>query len=319
MVVPEFTLNTGAKIPALGLGTWNSPAGAVEKAVYHAITVSGLRHIDCAFAYGNEREVGAALSQVFSEGKVKREDVFITTKLWGTWHNRAEANIEESLKALGLDYVDLYLMHWPVPMNANGNHPIMPTRPDGMRDLDEGWTWQQTWKAMEKLVEAGKAKAIGVSNFSEAYLKELLKEAKIIPAVNQIENHPLLPQDNLVKFCQQNGILVTAYSPFGSAGGPLLSDETVIKVAQKHGISTGNVLINYQLQRGIATIPKSITPTRIDENAKVVKLTDEDMDELNGIHKVKGPKRFVAPPWPVDFLFEEANWGEGFKPLVGMA
>jgi glycerol 2-dehydrogenase (NADP+) len=139
-------------------GTWQSPAGAVQKAVYHALTVTGLRHIDCAFAYGNEREVGAALAQVFSEGKIKREDVFITTKLWGTWHNRAEANIDESLKSLGLDYVDLYLMHWPVPMNANGNHPIMPTRPDGMRDLDEGWTWQQTWKAMEKLVEAGKAK-----------------------------------------------------------------------------------------------------------------------------------------------------------------
>jgi glycerol 2-dehydrogenase (NADP+) len=158
MAPTHFPLNTGAQIPSLGLGTWNSPAGAVEAAVYHALTVAGIRHIDCAFAYGNEAEVGSALAKVFSEGKISRSDVFITTKLWGTWHTRAAEGLDKSLENLGLEYVDLYLMHWPVPLNANGNHPFFPTKPDGTREVLEDWSFIDTWKALEKLVETGKTK-----------------------------------------------------------------------------------------------------------------------------------------------------------------
>lgn len=176
MTPTSFTLNTGASIPSTGLGishpahtmggtnsghypgTWRSPAGAVEAAVYHAITVTGVRHIDCAFAYGNEHEIGAALARVFAEGNIARSEVFVTTKLWCTWHSRAHEGFQKSLDALGLDYVDLYLMHWPVPLNPAGNHPFFPTLPDGTRDIEAGWAWPQTWAEMEKLQESGKAK-----------------------------------------------------------------------------------------------------------------------------------------------------------------
>ncbi|KAK5181873.1 H/ACA snoRNP pseudouridylase subunit, partial [Cryomyces antarcticus] len=170
-----FPLNTGAKIPALGLGTWQSEPGQVKKAISHALSV-GYKHIDCAYVYGNEDEVGAGLAEGFQSG-IKREDLFVTTKLWCTYHSRVEENLDLSLKSLGLDYVDLYLMHWPVPMNPKGNHPNLPKHPDGSRDLDTSWSYIKTWKEMEKLVKTGKVKAIGVANFSVEYLEELLPDA----------------------------------------------------------------------------------------------------------------------------------------------
>ncbi|KAI5842801.1 NADP-dependent oxidoreductase domain-containing protein [Tricharina praecox] len=316
MATSNFTLNTGATIPAIGLGTWQSAAGEVETAVYHAITVAGVRHIDCAFAYGNEAEVGRAFTRVFSEGKVSRSEVFVTTKLWGTWHTRTTEALEASLKNLGLDYVDLYLMHWPIPLNPSGNHPFFPTKPDGTREVLEDWSFVDTWKAMEKLVDSGKTKAIGVSNCSIPYLEHLLKSATIVPAVNQVELHPLLPQEKLVAYCKEKGIRMTAYSPLGSTGGPLLKDETVKKVAEKHGISVGNVLINWLVARGIVAIPKSVTPSRIEENAKIVALDEEDVEAIWGIHNAQGVKRFVSPPWPVSLLFDDAPWAENFKTLL---
>jgi glycerol 2-dehydrogenase (NADP+) len=272
----EVPLNTGATIPALGLGTWQSAPGEVKKAVIHAIE-SGYRHIDCAFCYQNEDEVGEALQDVIKRGIVKREELFITSKLWCTFHTRAEEGLEKSLKALGCGYLDLYLMHWPVPMNPNGklmqdtrsgntsvpsddnvgNHPLFPKLPDGSRDIDHSLTHITTWTNLESLVKShpDKVKAIGVSNYSVKYMQKLLAKATITPAVNQIENHPLLPQQDVVDFCREKGIHITAYSPLGSTGSPLFKDQGVLEVAEKHGVKPANVLLSYHRM-----FPLSIPP-----------------------------------------------------------
>nr|POE46870.1 d-galacturonate reductase [Quercus suber] len=293
-----FTLNTGAKIPAVGLGTWQSSPGEVKAAVAHALK-QGYRHIDAALVYQNETEVGQGLQEAFASG-ISREEVFVTTKLWNTYHRKVEACIDESLKRLGLDYVDLYLVHWPVPINGNGNDPLFPKREDGSRDLDTEWSHVQTWKAMEKLLKTGKAKAIGVSNYSIPFLEELLKEAEIVPAANQIENHPYLPQQETVDFCREKGILVEAYSPLGSTGSPLFSEDGVQEVAKKHNVGPGTVLISYQVSRGIVVLPKSVTPTRIEENIKTIKFDDDDLKALESIHKKKGVTRFINPAFGVN-------------------
>nr|POE65882.1 d-galacturonate reductase [Quercus suber] len=298
-----FTLNTGAKIPAVGLGTWQSGPGEVKAAVAHALK-HGYRHIDAALVYQNETEVGEGLKEAFASG-IRREDVFVTTKLWNTYHRKAEACIDESLKRLGLDYVDLYLVHWPVPMNGNGNDPLFPKREDGSRDLDQEWSHVQTWREMEKLFKTGKTKAIGVSNYSIPYLEELLKEAEVVPAANQIENHPYLPQQETSDFCREKGIIVQAYSPLGSTGSPLFSEDGIQEVAKKHNVGPGTVLISYQVSKGHVVLPKSVTPTRIEENLQTIKFDDEDLNALESIHKKKGVTRFIYPAFGVNLGFPD--------------
>jgi glycerol 2-dehydrogenase (NADP+) len=226
------------------VGTWQSAPGEVRKAVSHAISV-GYRHIDCAFVYGNEEEVGEGLKEALADGRVKRSDIFVTTKLWCTFHSRVEENLNMSLESLGLDYVDLYLVHWPCAMNANGNDPKFPRLPDGSRDLDTSRSHVQTYKEMEKLLKTGKTRAIGVANYSKKYLEELLPEVNIVPAVNQIENHPLLPQQEIVNLCHEKGIHITAYSPLGSTGSPLMRNEIVMQIAKERNVAPGNVLLSY--------------------------------------------------------------------------
>lgn len=253
--------------------------------------------------YQNEDEVGEAFKEAFSTGICKRQDVFITTKLWCTFHSRVEQALDESLKKLQQDYVDLYLMHWPVPMNPNGNHPLIPKHPDGSRDLDSSWHHTKTWSQLEAVISTGKAKAIGVCNYSVKNLEELLPTTKIPPAVNQIENHPYLRQQEVVDWCQSKGIHVTAYSPFGSTGSPIFKEEGVLKVAEKRGVSVGCVLLSYQIARGISVIPKSVTPSRIEENMKVVDLNKDDVANLDAIQNVKGFKRYIYPAFGVDLGF----------------
>ncbi|KAF2639106.1 Aldo/keto reductase [Massarina eburnea CBS 473.64] len=303
-------LNTGATIPALGLGTWQSAPGEVKKAVIHAIE-GGYRHIDCAFCYQNEDEVGEALQDVISRGIVKREDLFITSKLWCTFHKRPEEGLQKSLDLLKTPYVDLYLVHWPVPMNPNGNHPLFPKLEDGSRDLDHSTNHIETWKGLEKLIKAHpeKVKAIGVANYSVKYMEKLLAQATIVPAANQIENHPLLPQQEIVDFCQAKGIHITAYSPLGSTGSPLFKDEAVNEVAKKHGVGPGTVLLSYHLARDISVLAKSVTPSRIDENRKLITLDSSDLDALNAIHKKNGVTRFVYPAFGVDAGFPDKTGG----------
>lgn len=190
-------------------------------------------------------------------------------------------------------------------MNPNGNHPLIPKHPDGSRDLDKSWTHVQTWHELEKLAKTGKTKAVGVSNYSVPFLQELLASATTVPAVNQIENHPYCPQQEIVDFCADKGILVTAYSPFGSTDSPLMKEDGVVQIAQKRGVSSGCVLVSYAVARGISAIPKSVTPSRIEENLKIVELDAQEMAALEGIHKAKGIHRFLYPAFGVNLGFPD--------------
>lgn len=219
----------------------------------------------------------------------------MTTKIWGTYHRQPEACLDESLQKLGLDYVDLVLVHWPVPLEKRGDEKI-PLNPDGSRALDRDWTPEQTWEQMEKLPATGKAKAIGVSNWSVPYLERLLAKAKTVPAANQVELHPFLPQHELVKFCQSKGILMQAYSPLGSSGGPVLQDELVQSIAKAHSADPAQVVVSWAAQRGVVALPKSVTQSRIETNHKLITLTDDEMLKLNELHQQEGKSvRLVSP------------------------
>ncbi|KAH8802733.1 NADP-dependent oxidoreductase domain-containing protein [Xylogone sp. PMI_703] len=311
MANTPLKLNTGATIPALGLGTWQSAAGEVEKAVSHALKV-GYRHVDAAYCYGNEDEVGKGLKEAFASG-VKREDVFVTTKLWCTYHSRVEEALDKSLKSLGLDYVDLYLMHWPVAMNPNGNDDRFPKHPDGSRDIIWEWKHTQTWKSMEKLLATGKVKAIGVANYSKKFLEDLLATATVVPAVNQIENHPQLPQQEVVDFCKEKGIHVTAYSPLGSTGSPLITAPAVVEIAKKKNVTPAAVLLGYHIAEGRSVLAKSVTLERIEANLNVATL---DAGDLKAIHDYSAElakdgklNRYVYPPFGVNFGFPDKDYG----------
>ncbi|BGP48158.1 hypothetical protein JCM10450v2_004030 [Rhodotorula kratochvilovae] len=297
--IPIYKLSHGGAIPAVGLGTWQSAPGEVEKAVEIALK-AGYRHVDGAFCYQNEKEVGEGLKA----SGVPRSDVFITSKLWCTHHRKVEDAVKQTLADLGTDYLDLYLIHWPVPLNPNGNHPLFPRKEDGTRDIDTEWSINKTWEQMEAILEKGLVKAIGVSNFSERVLDDLLKTAKVIPAVNQIELHPYLPQHDLIAYLKSKNIIAEAYSPLGSTDSPLLKDEDIQKIADKYSVSVGTVLISYQVNRDVVVLPKSVTEKRIIDNFKIIKLDSEDMETLNALHKTKG-KRFIKPDWNVDLGFKD--------------
>ncbi|GAA5915582.1 hypothetical protein JCM6882_006379 [Rhodosporidiobolus microsporus] len=300
--IPSYQLNHGGvSIPAVGLGTWQSKPGEVAQAVDAALK-AGYRHIDGAWIYGNLKEVGEGLR---SSG-VKREDVFITSKLWCTQHRKVEEAVKENLELLGVDYLDLFLIHWPVPLNPNGNDPKFPRREDGTRDIDSDRKIADTWADLEKVLETGLVKAIGGSNFSIPFVEELLKTAKVPPAVNQVELHPYLPQHDLIDFLKSKNIRAQAYSPLGSTDSPLLKDEDIVKIADKHGVSTGTVLISYQVARDVVVLPKSVTPKRIEDNFKIIRLDADDLQVLNNLYKTKG-KRFIKPDWNVPLGFPDWN------------
>ncbi|KAJ8098010.1 NADP-dependent oxidoreductase domain-containing protein [Lipomyces tetrasporus] len=288
-----FTLNTGAVIPALGLGTWQSGANEVYEAVLVALK-AGYRHIDTAYVYGNEAEVGKAII----DSGIPREDIFLTTKLWGTYHTDPEANLDISLKKLGLDYVDLYLVHWPSPLNPKGNHPLFPTLPDGSRDRVKGWDFVKTWELVQKLPATGKTKAVGVSNFSTVNLEKLLTAptTKIVPAVNQVELHPYLPQHKLLAYAKAKGIHITAYSPLGSTNAPLQQEPAVQEIAARLGKSPTQVLISWAISRGTSVIPKSVTSERIIANFDDFVLDDKDIAAVDAISNTTA-KRLVNPNW----------------------
>jgi diketogulonate reductase-like aldo/keto reductase len=309
MTDKTYKLNTGQDIPALGLGTWQSEPGQVQKAVAHALK-SGYKLIDGAYCYGNEDEVGAGLAEAFASG-IKREDIFVVSKVWATYNTRVELGLDKSLKSLGLDYVDLFLVHWPLLMNPEGNHDKFPKLPNGERDIIHSHSHIDTWKQMEALLSTGKTKAIGVSNYSKRYLEQLLPHATVVPAVNQIENHPALPQQEIVDLCKEKGIHIMAYSPLGSTGGPLFTAEPVVKIAEKHGVKPSTVLLSYHVPRGSTVLAKSVSPERIDENKKLIDLDAEDIklldDYSNKLTKEGKLQRFVYPPFGVDFGFPDKS------------
>ncbi|PSR82938.1 GCY protein [Coniella lustricola] len=268
-----FTLNTGAKIPAIGLGTWQSKPNEVKEAVEAALR-HGYRHIDTAFAYGNEKEVGDGIKA----SGVPREEIFLTTKLDNPWHKRVPEGIERSLTALQTDYVDLYLMHWP-----------SSTDPDDLKKHYPDWDFIDTWRELQKLVGTGKVKAIGVSNFAIKNLEKLLnaESTKIVPAVNQIELHPCNPSPKLLEYLKAKDIHASAYSPLGSTDSPLSKNEALLSVAKAKGKSPQQVLLMWGLQRGYSVLPKSVTESRIQANFDLDgwSLTDDEVKSLDGIQE----------------------------------
>lgn len=264
----DLIFQSGDQFPSIGLGTWLSKKNQVYDAVIEAIRV-GYRHIDCAYIYQNESEIGKALKYAMQSGLVKREDLFITSKLWNSDHSpeRVEIAIRKSLSDLQLDYLDLYLIHWPVAFKTG--HGQARTASD-LASLYE-MPISKTWQAMEQSQKQGFAKHIGVSNFNIPKLKQLLKNCKIKPEVNQVELHPYFQQNELVRFCEDNEILVTAYSPLGSrhlvdSEHGITHDKLILDIAQKHNCKPTHVLLAWGMQRGTAVIPKSVQPARIIEN-----------------------------------------------------
>ncbi|XP_065176068.1 aldo-keto reductase family 1 member A1-like [Sycon ciliatum] len=294
--VENVQLNTGAKMPLLGLGTWLSEKGKVGEAVQEALKI-GYRHIDCAHIYGNEDEIGEALAASFTGDVAKRCDVFVTSKLWST--DFAPGDVEPAcrltLKNLQLNYVDLYLLHWPVRCR----HGCPP--PGQLADDDIiGYSPEliaETWKEMEKLQAAGLVKAIGVSNFTIQQLTALLETADTVPAVNQVESHPHFQQNALKEFCSSKGIVFEAYSPLGAPSRPprakkegsavLLEDEVLTSLSEKYGCSPAQVSLAWAYSKKIVTIPKTVTPARLKQNLEsvTVKLDDEDIKKIDGIDK----------------------------------
>jgi alcohol dehydrogenase (NADP+) len=282
----------GDTMPILGLGTWKSGPGQVYAAVREAIRI-GYRHIDCAALYGNEAEIGKALVDAMNAGEVTRRNLWITSKLWGNAHGRQNVRpaLEKTLADLCLDYLDLYEMHWPIPLRPGVTIPSSPADflPPGEAPL------HATWQGLEAAATAGLTRHLGVSNFSRKKLRELLPHCKIKPEVNQLELHPLLQQKQLVAYCASEGIHVTAYSPLGSSDRPdvvkapdapvLLENPVIRAIAEAHGCTPAQVLIAWHVQRGISVIPKSVTPGRLRENfaAAAVELSGSDFERINAL------------------------------------
>jgi len=307
MSCPSVKLNNGVEMPILGLGTWKSKANEVTNAVEYALKDMNYRHIDCAWAYGNEKEVGEGVRR----SGVPRSEIFITSKLWSLHHQCVEQALDETLANLGTDYLDLYLIHWPVPLNPNGNHPRIPTLPDGRRDVVHDWKIKDTWAQMEDVLRKGKVRAIGVSNVSKRILEtEILPYATVVPAVNQLEIHLYNPQHNLLKYLSSKGIVPQAYSPLGSTNSPLLSDETASEIASKHGLQTADVLLGYLVAKNIVTLPKSVTPARIASNytgaLTAASKLSKDIETLDGVAAAGKQQRLIMQQWSVDLGFE--NW-----------
>jgi alcohol dehydrogenase (NADP+) len=277
-------------IPALGLGTWKSTPGEVENAVIEAIKI-GFRHIDCAAIYGNEKEIGRALKEVIDRGIVKREELFITSKLWNNMHgyDDVEIAIKQSLADLQLEYLDLYLIHWPVAHKRDIVNPKVASDFESLTNVP----LIETWEGMIKVKELGLCRHIGVSNFSISKLQSLLVNTRMKPEMNQVESHPYLHQKNLKTFCDLHEILFTAYSPLGSRdrenehAPDLFNDPLIQKIALQKGISSAQVLIAWAINRDTVVIPKTVTPSRMTENfaAADIELTVDEMTSLNELNQ----------------------------------
>jgi len=292
----SFTLNNGVQIPAIGFGTFANEGakGETYRAVSHALK-TGYRHLDCAWFYQNEDEVGNAVQDFLSTTpSVKRSDLFIVTKVWNHFHEPADVkwSLQNSLSKLKTDYIDLFLVHWPVAAEKD-EHNMPKIGTDGKYVINRALTEnpEPTWRAMEELYNSGKARAIGVSNWTIPGLRQLLSFAKVKPAVNQIEIHPFLPNETLVQFCFDHDILPAAYSPLGSqnqvpsTGEKVRTNPVLNEVAKHRGYSLAQLLLAWGLRRGYVVLPKSSTPERIESNFLVPELSDEDFEAVESVSK----------------------------------
>ena len=259
--VPTITLNNGVVIPQLGFGVYQITPDDTRQTTLDALEV-GYRHIDTAEMYGNEKQVGEAVAA----SGLSRSEVFVTSKLNNGFHARDAAlrAFDETLDALGFDYLDLFLIHWPLPSIGD---------------------FVETWKAMQEISESGRVKAIGVSNFQETHLQRLFDETSIVPAVNQIEVHPYLVQDTLRAFGAAHGIVTEAWSPI--AQGKVLADEVIVSIAEKVDKTPAQVTLRWHIQRGDIVFPKSVTRSRVEENFAIFdfELSDDDMRSITELDR----------------------------------
>lgn len=270
-VIPQVMMNDGRTIPQFGLGVFLTRPDEVTDAVAHALAV-GYRHIDTAALYRNEAGVGAAIRA----SGLRREEVFVTTKVWNDRHSDAPAALAESLDQLGMDYVDLYLIHWPTPWTD---------------------TYVQAWRSLIELRERGLTRSIGVSNFNEAHLRRIIAETGVTPAVNQIELHPTLAQIDLVAVDDSLGIRTESWSPLGRRAD--LDLPQIGAIAEAHRRTPAQVILRWHLQRGLIVFPKSVTPSRIEENIAVFdfELSDDELAAINALdrgHRI-GPDPETGP------------------------
>ena len=291
-----FELASGAYIPAMGLGTWQAPETLAYTAVKQALHC-GYHHIDCAAIYLNEPAIGQALGEYIKQDSSRREQLWITSKLWNSYHapEAVAPAVKRTLKALQLDYLDLYLIHWPVAFKTEiGLHS--PQSGDGFISLD-ALPLTETWHAMEALVTEGLVKYIGVSNVSSSKLQTILDAATIPPIVNQVECHPHFPQHELIQFCHKKKVHFSGYSPLGSGMLPetlaeqnepmLLDNHIIIDLARHYHATPAQILLAYQLARGISVLPRSVHPGHIQENfdAQTIELDDAAIERINRIDK----------------------------------
>ncbi|KAM8886901.1 aldo-keto reductase family 1 member A1-A isoform 1-T2 [Spinachia spinachia] len=295
------TLSTGQRMPVVGLGTWKSAPGQVKQAVLAALDC-GYRHIDCAAAYRNEQEVGEALAIRVGPGKaLRRDELFITSKLWNTKHDPqdVEEACRTSVAHLGLSYLDLFLMHWPMAFQRG--EELMPRREDGSICYSDAH-YRDTWAAMESLVDKGLVKAIGLSNFNARQTDDIIAMARHKPAVNQVECHPYLSQADLLSHSRSVAVCVTAYSPLGSGDRPwaspdepsVLHDPGLVAMAKRHQKTPAQLILRWNVQRGVACIPKSVTPSRIQENLQVFDFSLSE-DDVKLIETLNRNERFIIP------------------------
>jgi len=293
-------------MPVVGLGTWKSEPEKLERAITTAIE-AGYRHLDCAWIYGNQDVIGNTLQKLFTAKKLKREDLFITTKIWCTDFTTPDFALDEILKQLKVDYVDQLLIHWPVPMKPSARTLKVPdlfengSLKDEYLDVDETRSIEDTlvalWEAMEKFCDEGKARTIGISNFTRPLIRKLFvdKKVKHMPATNQVELHPRLPQPELLEFCESLNIKVVAYSPLGHGtireeAVHLMDEPAVVEIAKVHSVSPAQVLIRWSIQKGCIVIPKSETPKYIKSNWEVFhfELSAEQMEQLAKLQRDDG-------------------------------
>jgi len=289
-----LTFSNGDLMPALGLGTWKSTKGEIYQTIRTAIEI-GYRHFDCAHIYGNESEIGQAFADAIKNNEVKREDLWITSKLWNNRHRPQDAlpAIEETLKNLQLDYLDLYLIHWPIALAYDVDYPKNAEEMISLSELP----LSETWRAMVELKEKGLTKHIGVSNFSIKKINEVHDATGVLPEALQIELQPFNQQKALVDFGKQNNIAITGFCPLGSADRPasrvsanepkLFENKTILNIAQEKGCTAAQVMLAWAINRGTSVIPKSVNPERLKENlaAADITLSAGQMDRMNELDK----------------------------------
>lgn len=310
-MLPTIRLANNRQLPSVGLGMWKVDGARCESLITEAVQ-AGYRHFDCACDYGNEADVGRGLRSVLDAGDVKREDLWITSKLWNTYHRREHVRsaVERSLADLQLDYLDLYLIHFPIALKFVDFNVRYP--PGWFHDPDAAAPAMEldrvpiaeTWAAMEELVTAGLVRNIGVCNFGTSLLRDLLNYANVAPSVLQVESHPYLVQDKLLRFCQQQDIAFTAFSPLGALSylslnmaepsDTVLTEPSVVAIAAQHGRTPAQIVMRWGLQRGTAIIPKTSNTDRLRENISLFdfQLTDTEMQTITSLDQ---HRRFNDP------------------------